>query len=154
MQNEPDIIEDECRFDLQLALEEDVAAELEHFVLLARLGLRDEADQLARDVLWWHSHNFPVFAELAGFYVEDHAFKTLQQLINHAKVLDFDFRQQDEQAFLLACTAICEESSASQRLLDAMTNNICFFRQRLRDEEDHVNLPHLDPIKVSLPQLI
>lgn len=55
-------------FDIKL--EEDIEAELEDFILLTRLGVHREAKEIYHEVLKEHQNLFPVFAELAGFFVE------------------------------------------------------------------------------------
>lgn len=88
------------RFDMELDLEEDIPAELEEFILLARLGVEDEALRLAQDVLWRHTHHYPVFAEVAGFLAEHRLFGELRTLVNHLYDRKVEFRDREEQEFV------------------------------------------------------
>lgn len=56
-------------FNERLELEEDVAAELEDFALLVRLGIYDEAYQHLDTILWNHLDQYAVFAEVAQFLI-------------------------------------------------------------------------------------
>lgn len=67
-------------FDLEL--EEDIEAELEHFILLVRLGFTDDAREFHRDVLHESDHLFPVFAELVAFYMELNEMSQISTLIH------------------------------------------------------------------------
>lgn len=51
-------------------LKEDIAAELEDFVLLARLGITDKALEIVDHGLCRHLHVFAVTAETGGFMVQ------------------------------------------------------------------------------------
>ncbi|KAK5070214.1 hypothetical protein LTR64_002053 [Lithohypha guttulata] len=94
-------IEEQFGFEMDLDLEEDVQAELEDFILLARLGVEDEALHLARTVLWHHVHHFPVFAEVAGFLLEHRLNDRLQELISEMNEKDIHFQLEEQQAFSL-----------------------------------------------------
>ena len=72
--------DESSRFDMEMELEEDVPAELEDFIFLARLGVKDEALRLAQNVLWRHIYQFPVFAEIAGFLIEHNLIRMLETL--------------------------------------------------------------------------
>ncbi|KAK5957200.1 hypothetical protein OHC33_001571 [Knufia fluminis] len=52
-----------------MSMKEDVAAELEDFILLARLGIVDAALEIVDHVLWPHLNVFAVTAEVAGFLI-------------------------------------------------------------------------------------
>jgi len=54
----------------EMNVQEDVAAELEAFILRSRLGLWDEANEILDKALWRHLNFFPVFAEIAVYLVE------------------------------------------------------------------------------------
>ena len=88
--------------EMDLDLEEDVAAELEEFVLLGRLGLKDEAWNLADTVLRRHLHFFPVFAEIAGLCCETNRQDRAANLICQLTAEDITFRDADERSFTRA----------------------------------------------------
>ncbi|KAK5094837.1 hypothetical protein LTS08_008455 [Lithohypha guttulata] len=92
-------IEEQFGFEMDLDLEEDVQAELEDFILLARLGVEDGALHLARTVLWRHVHHFPVFAEVADFLLELRADVYLHELFSAMKEKDIQFPHEEQQAF-------------------------------------------------------
>ncbi|KAK5081510.1 hypothetical protein LTR05_007641 [Lithohypha guttulata] len=92
-------IEEQFGFEMDLDLKEDVQAELEDFILLARLGVEDEALHLARTVLWHHIHHFPVFAEVAGFLLEHRLNDQVQELIFTIREKDIQFPLEGQQVF-------------------------------------------------------
>ena len=57
-------------FNARLELEEDVAAELEDFALLVRIGIYDEAYRHLDTILWDHLDHYAVFAEVAQFLAD------------------------------------------------------------------------------------
>lgn len=93
--------EEQFGFEMDLDLEEDVQVELEDFILLARLGVKDEALHLARTVLWRHVYHFPVFAEVAGFLLEHRLNEHLRELISEMNEEDIHFQLGEQQAFSL-----------------------------------------------------
>lgn len=79
--------------EADLDLEEDIVAELENFVLHARLRIDDEAVEIIDNVLSRHLHQLPVLVEVSGFLVEQGDVKMiadlLQQLItDHSAYAD------------------------------------------------------------------
>ena len=66
---------------LSASLEEDIQSELEEFVLLARLGLTDEAHTFYEEVLHENVDLFPIFAEVAAFYLDIDEPKRIGQLV-------------------------------------------------------------------------
>lgn len=56
-------------FDMDLDIEEDVDACLQEFIYLSKLHMRKEAYALATSTLRRHIDFFPVFAELAAFFI-------------------------------------------------------------------------------------
>jgi len=106
-----DVGDQSPEFDIELDLEEDIPAELEEFVLLARLGVKDEALRLAQDVLWRHIHQFPVFAEIAGFLIEHNIIRMLQTLREPSKrhsVTSQDPAIRGFGEWVLSCSAGCD----------------------------------------------
>lgn len=65
----------------EMKLKEDVAAELEEFILLSRLALHDEAMGIAGHILWRHLQIFPVMAEISGYLVEQQDLHRLRRLV-------------------------------------------------------------------------
>ncbi|KAK5096309.1 hypothetical protein LTS08_007565 [Lithohypha guttulata] len=80
---------DECKLDeesadsfmLKIDMEEDVGAEVEDFVLYARLGLVDDAIAVIHEVLWRHLLFFPALAEIGLFLIEEDNTKELQLML-------------------------------------------------------------------------
>lgn len=90
--------QDSCSTDLQqivmeLDLFEDIAAELEDFILLSKLGVTDEAFELVDAVLVRHIRFFPVFAEITGFLIDNNHGSRVAELF-----IDFQ-RQQNAASF-------------------------------------------------------
>ena len=87
---------------LEVICKEDVAAELEDFVFLARLGVIDEALDLVDNILWRHIHIFPVMAEVAGYLLELNDRDRLRALVNKARKHGIAFPdERDERLWLL-----------------------------------------------------
>ena len=98
---------------IAMELEEDVAAELDDFLTMRRLGLVEDASRVANEVLWRHSHSFPVFAEMAAFYIEQAHLEAVRVL---ALTKGFGFRQPDEKAYARAVSLYAKKQLASQTL--------------------------------------
>lgn len=71
----------ELVYEGSLELEEDIPAELEDFVIVARLGMTEDAQRLVSDVLWRHLHFFPVVAEIAEFFLGSGLWGSLRNLV-------------------------------------------------------------------------
>lgn len=71
------------KFTMQV--EEDIGAEIEDFIFCSRLGLEDEALQIAEQALWKHLKCFPVFAEVALFLVWNLDMKRLDDLAHKVR---------------------------------------------------------------------
>lgn len=99
--NEEDVRR-EMLLNMDIDLEEDISAELEDFILLARLGVVEEAQDLIQNVLRRHVDHFPVFAEVAGFCVEQQQLQPLRLLLDEVQSRDVHFPIQEETDFLSA----------------------------------------------------
>jgi len=82
--------------ETSLELEEDIAAELEDFVLVARLGIIADAQRLVSDVLWRHLQFFPVVAEVAEFLLGCGLWKSLDELVRELDRRNILFDDDDE----------------------------------------------------------
>jgi len=88
-------------FDMEMEMEEDVASELEDFILLSRLGVVDEALHVVEHVLWPHLHLFPVLAEVAGFLIE-HTYKVhAGRIVADLESRQIAFTEQNEIEFVI-----------------------------------------------------
>lgn len=87
-------------FDVEMALQEDVGAELDYFIFLTLLGLDDEAQDFASTVLWSHLQHFPVLAEIANYFVGRNQINGLKQLLDRVEEADIQFDDAEENSFL------------------------------------------------------
>jgi len=94
-QNEPPT--DSSQFEM--VVQEDVAAELEAFILHYRLGHWNDADKILDIALWRHLNFFPVFAEAAVYLVERRDYGRGQRLINRIRAGNLVFVESEEQEF-------------------------------------------------------
>lgn len=98
---------------MDLVLREDIGAELDEFLLLALLGIDDEAYVAAKAVLWRHLRWFPVMAEIAAFAIERNDMKLLRCLLDTLRTEKIEFEGRDESLFLRTVTSISENSLLS-----------------------------------------
>lgn len=131
-------MEEQFGFETDLDLEEDIQAEPEDFLLLARLGFEDEALHLARTVLWRHIHHFPVFAEVAGFLLEHKLNNHVQELMTEMNERDIHFQLEEQQAF----SRLIHELSA--QILDYTA----LLLQQVDEEAASSSYQPISPIKV------
>lgn len=116
-----EVLDDQVNFDIDLELEEDIVAELEEFILLARLGAVDEASALVRNVLWPHTYLFPVFAEVSGFLAE-HDIGSLKALLQKLTSQNFSFADDDEKEFFDVVSILTgDKTTTSPDNRDALT---------------------------------
>jgi hypothetical protein len=87
-------------FEMDLDIQEDVDACLAEFVFLVRLDLHEDARHLAEDILWRHIGYFPVFAELAAFFITIQDVQATSDLISDLAARRIVFAGIDEQEFL------------------------------------------------------
>lgn len=87
-------------FEMDLDIEEDVDTCLAEFVFLVRLGLHEDARHLAEKILWRHIGHFPVFAELAAFFITVQDARAASELIIDLAARRIVFAGTDEQEFL------------------------------------------------------
>jgi hypothetical protein len=73
----------DSRMQLEYAIEEDIPAELEDFVRLARLGQFMDAEELFQETLKDHVHLFPVAAEYADCLMEQGSYGKLSKIVDH-----------------------------------------------------------------------
>lgn len=90
--------EDEIILDMDAY--EDVAAELEDFIFLARLGLPEEALKAVDSILWRHLNLFAVLAEVGGFLVEQKHFQKLGDVLKEAKKRGVECQTHEEKDFV------------------------------------------------------
>jgi tetratricopeptide (TPR) repeat protein len=69
--------------DMEFDIVEDIPAELEDFIFLARLGLFEEAHELFEQVLKPHDRYFPVLAEFADMLLEEGRYAELSRLLTN-----------------------------------------------------------------------
>lgn len=85
---------------LEMDAYEDVAAELEDFIFLARLGLHEEALEAVDSILWRHLNLFAVLAEVGGFLVEQNHLEKLGDVLGEAKTQGVECQTYEEKAFV------------------------------------------------------
>lgn len=86
-------------FEMDLDIEEDVDACLAEFVYRVRLGLHEDAYYLAEKILSQHIGYFPVFAELAAFFITKQEVGAASELIIDLAARRIVFLRTDEQEF-------------------------------------------------------
>ncbi|KAL4986714.1 ankyrin repeat-containing domain protein [Aspergillus falconensis] len=87
-------------FDMDLDTEEDVDACLAEFVRLARLDAREEARQIAEHFLWRHIDFFPVFAEMAAFFIVLGDMQAAADLVIDLSARKIMFAERDQQDYV------------------------------------------------------
>lgn len=100
-------------FAMDMELEEDVDAYLEDFNLYCGLGSVREAQEIAEKVLWKHIDLFPVFAELAAFYINNHDRRAILELIAELVIRDVTFHDNNEREFLKMTALYAKEDLVS-----------------------------------------
>lgn len=104
--------------DMELALQEDIGAELDDFLLLSLLGIDGEAQECIRIVLWRHLRYFPIFAEVADYLIEKGDTSLKAQLLRTIMSENINFPHPHERVFLDTVVTILEdEHQAVQRFL-------------------------------------
>lgn len=98
---------------VELALREDIGAELDDFLLLSLLGIDDEARESAREILWRHLRHFPVFAEIADYLIQRNDVFLKTQLLQTITTENIHFADPREAKFLATIVELLE----SERLL-------------------------------------
>lgn len=86
-------------FEMDLDIEEDVDSCLAEFGYHVRLGLHEDAYRIARDILWRHIGYFPVFAELAAFFITRQDVRAASELIIDLAAGRIAFPGTDEQEY-------------------------------------------------------
>lgn len=109
---------------MELALQEDVDAELEDFLLLSLLRIDDEAKDVVRAVLWRHLRHFSVFAEIAGFAIDRNDSALLNELITTMSEARIEFQSKDEMMFLQIVDALARHESTPLGMLDVLLREI------------------------------
>ena len=92
----------------EMKLKEDVAAELEEFILLSRLAVHDEAMDIAEHILWRHLQIFPVMAEISGCLIEQRDFQRLRRLVRDLDCRHIRFTATDEADFIELLRALSD----------------------------------------------
>lgn len=142
------------RIDMELDLKEDVAAELEDFILLSRLGVVEEALQMVEHVLWRHFRFFPVYAEVCIFLIQIDEKGLLRKIVKDLDIGAISLRTQDgdEKLFIDVVRHFAHGT------LTPMTTAIIGFSSVLDNNLDHdcldleylLTTPDLDsPVQVS-----
>lgn len=93
---------------MEICLEEDVAAELDDFLLLRLLGIDDEAKILAQNVLWTHLRHFSVFAEVVDYAIETNDTLLQTQILRTIRQEAIEFPAPHEATFLDTVVRILE----------------------------------------------
>ncbi|KAK5070398.1 hypothetical protein LTR64_000069 [Lithohypha guttulata] len=102
-----------CTHGSELNLKEDIAAELEDFMLLTRLGIYDEASEFVNQVLWPHLSWFPVAAEGLGFFREQHDYNGLRRVLSELAMRDIKFQSTHEQKLISMYEDVYDTRSAT-----------------------------------------
>lgn len=84
----------------EMDVQEDIAAELEAFILRSRLGLWEEANEILDKALWRHLNFFPVFAEVAVYLVERSDYQRYIQLRLKISEENLVFAKNEEKDFV------------------------------------------------------
>lgn len=105
----------EIGFEMEVALQEDIGAELDYFVLLTLLGIDDEALEFASTVLWYHLRYFPVTAEIAGYLVARNDIKQLRRLWDYLEDNHIQFDNADEKLLLEHMKQIVKDERIASR---------------------------------------
>ena len=84
----------------EMNLKEDLAAELEEFILLSRLGIYDEAIAIADHILCRHLSVFPVMAEVSSYLIERQEFQRLKALVDMLNAQHVTFTGTSEAEFV------------------------------------------------------
>lgn len=100
-------------FEIVVALEEDIGAELDYFVFLTLLRLDDEASDFAKTALWQHLHHFPVTAEIASFLIRRYDTKSLKLLWENLHDQHIRFANVEENLLLHHIEQIATDRSAA-----------------------------------------
>lgn len=87
-------------FVMELALQEDIGAELDDFLLLKLLGIHDEARDSVQMILWRHLRYFPVFAEVADYVIEKDDPLLKRRLLETIVFESIHFSHPDEKLFM------------------------------------------------------
>ncbi|KAK5081196.1 hypothetical protein LTR05_007990 [Lithohypha guttulata] len=95
-----------CTHGSGLNLKEDIAAELEDFMLLTRLGTYDEASEFVNQVLWPHFSWFPILAEVLYFFREQDDYNGLARVLSELAIRDIEFQSTHEQKLIRCVFAI------------------------------------------------
>lgn len=102
-------------FEMEVALQEDIGAELDYFVFLTLLGIDDEASEFASTVLWSHLRHFPVTAEIAGYLVSRNNIDELKRLLDSLENNHIQFENADESLLLTHIRRIVADDGAAAR---------------------------------------
>lgn len=136
------VTDEQVNFDVELDLEEDIAAELEDFIFLARLGVVDDASALVRNVLWPHAHQFPVFAEISSFLAE-HDLDSLKILLQEFAARNTSFTDDEEKEFINVISLFIGDVSTAY-----LENQVSLISYLMRIASKGKS-PKLSPVKVG-----
>lgn len=106
-----------CNEDIELLntkfdIVEDIPAELEDFIFLARLGCFEEARELFEEILRPHEGFFPVVAEFADMLLEEGCYDELSQLLTNPS---YKTKFSEDECQLLALMRALSEAYIEQR---------------------------------------
>ncbi|ETN45459.1 uncharacterized protein HMPREF1541_09291 [Cyphellophora europaea CBS 101466] len=104
-------------FNIELDLEEDVVAELEQFVLFARLGLDDKCHTMFKETLEPYTWCFPVFAEYAEFLVRTMNREALRQLLKNPGTKAFAADELELLMVLEPLSRLSDDTDKNQQLV-------------------------------------
>lgn len=136
--------------DLDLELEEDISAELEDFIFLARLGAVDDALALVQNVLWRHTRYFPVFAEVASFLVDHCSRDDLVSFMEDMRLQRIIFTDYEEREFAELLFFFAQYETGVQSVQSASQNEKELITSLSSMRTSHNNTD-LSPVKVGLP---
>lgn len=101
--------DDENALVFNLTLEEDIEAELEDFVLRARLGHVQEAEDFHNLILKKHENLFPVFGELVAFYMDIDKEQSLVQLVQRLESTKIVFNSPEKRELVYFLKRITQD---------------------------------------------
>lgn len=115
MENSSKIIPQNPGFETEVALQEDIGAELDYFILLTLLGIDDEASEFALHTLWRHLRHFPVTAEIAGYLIVRNHIDQLKRLRDCLENSHIQFDNADESLLVAHIQQILTDEVATAR---------------------------------------